>query len=65
MAKQTVFHDKDNELKCYINKDNKLYMEIARIDSGDDPLGWGCVVLEKEDVKDLIKVLREIEKQMD
>ncbi|MBK6771240.1 MAG: hypothetical protein IPG78_03655 [Ignavibacteria bacterium] len=65
MPKQTVFHDKDNEMKCHINKDGKCYIEVGPQNHEDDPYYCGCIILDKLDVKELIKTLKEIDKQME
>jgi len=65
MPKQIVFQDKDNEMKFYVNSKNQLYVEIARQNSGDDPIGWASIALEKSDVKEMIKALKEAEKQLE
>lgn len=65
MPKQIVFQDKDNELKCYLNDKGLVYMEIQPQNNENEPYNTGFITLEKSDVKELIKSLKEIEKQMD
>lgn len=63
MAKRTVFNDDDNnELECYLNDKGKVYMSIGQI--GEDIAYSGFITLDKEDVKELIDILKDLEKEM-
>ena len=63
MAKRTVFNDEDNnELECYLNDKGKVYMGIGQ--TGEDIAYSGFITLDKEDVKELIDILKDLEKEM-
>ncbi|MEH7890051.1 hypothetical protein [Elizabethkingia meningoseptica] len=63
MAKRIVFNDEDNnELECYINQYGKVYIAIGQI---DDNIQNGYITLDKEDVRELIEILSDLETQME
>jgi len=57
-----IYTDKENELQAYINSDNKCFIEISQ--TSEEIFGTGFIVLEAEDVKELIKDLQIILKQI-
>jgi len=57
-----IYTDKENELQAYINSDNKCFIEISQ--PSEEMFGTGFIVLETEDVKELIKDLQIILKQI-
>ena len=57
-----IYTDKENELQAYINSDNKCFIEISQ--PSEEMFGTGFIVLEAEDVKELIKDLQIILKQL-
>jgi hypothetical protein len=57
-----IYTDKENELQAYINSDNKCFIEISQ--PSEEMFGTGFIVLEAEDVKELIKDLQIILKQI-
>lgn len=64
MPSRTVFNDTDNnEMDCYINDKGKLYISVGQ--TGEDAMYSGYITLDKEDVQKLIKVLTEIESNME
>ncbi|WP_404985263.1 hypothetical protein ACI513_18685 [Chryseobacterium sp. M5] len=63
MPKRTVLYDEDNnELECYINQNNKVYIGIGE---NNDNTNFGYITLNKEDVKELIEMLSDLEKEME
>ncbi|MGK6342966.1 hypothetical protein ACMGDK_12050 [Chryseobacterium sp. DT-3] len=63
MPKRTVLYDKNNnELECYINQDNKVYIGVG---PNNDNMQFGYIALDKEDVRELIKMLSDLEKEME
>ncbi|WP_343610222.1 hypothetical protein [Chryseobacterium oranimense] len=63
MPKKTVLYDKDNnELECYINQDNKVYIAVG---PNNDDVQFGYITLDKQDVGELIKMLSDLEKEME
>lgn len=64
MATRTVFNDTDNnEMDCYLNDKGKLFISVGQ--TGEDQMYNGFIILDKEDVHKLIKVLTEIEADME
>ncbi|GJQ33897.1 MAG: hypothetical protein HBSAPP04_27360 [Ignavibacteriaceae bacterium] len=64
MATRTVFNDTDNnEMDCYLNDKGKLFISVGQ--TGEDQMYNGFITLDKEDVQKLIKVLTEIETDME
>ncbi len=64
MSIKKVFVDSDqNELQCYVNTQGKLFIEASS--DKDDIYYKGYVALEKEDVDELIKELRQCREDMD
>lgn len=62
MAKRIIFSDEDdNELECYINQKGKLYIAAGQ----KDDVQFGYITLDKEDVNELIKMLSDLEEQME
>jgi hypothetical protein len=57
-----IYTDKENELQAYINSDNKCFIEISQ--PSEEMFGTGFIVLEAQDVKELIKDLQIILKQI-
>jgi hypothetical protein len=57
-----IYTDKENELQAYINSDNKCFVEISQ--PSEEMFGTGFIVLEAQDVKELIKDLQIILKQI-
>lgn len=51
----------DNALECYLNAQNKAYLNIFKKLNCDD---FNCIVLGKDEIKELIMVLGEIERKM-
>jgi len=63
MATRIVFSDMDNnEMDCYVNDKGRLYVGISQ--RGEDIAGSGYITLDKEDVKQLIKILTDAQKEM-
>ncbi len=63
MATRTVFSDENgNEMDCYINDKGKVFISAG--ETGVDGIHNGFITLDKEDVKQLIKILSELEKEM-
>ena len=63
MAQRTVFEDENNnELDCYLNDKGKVFIQVG--EAGGDIREKGYIVLDKDDVNGLIKLLTEIEKDM-
>jgi len=63
MAQKTVFLDQNNnEMECYLNSEGKLYISVGQ--PSEDIVYNGYITLEKLDVKQLIKILSELEKEM-
>lgn len=64
MATRTVFSDdNNNEMDCYLNDQGKVYINVGQ--TGDDNMYNGFITLEKGDVTQLIKILSELEKEME
>ncbi|MDL5051420.1 hypothetical protein QQ054_36050 [Oscillatoria amoena NRMC-F 0135] len=64
MPTRLVFYDENNnELECYLNSNNELFIQVGEINKEDVQYS-GCITLKKNDVKELIKILTEIEKEM-
>lgn len=64
MATRTVFSDNnDNEMDCYLNDKGQVFVGIRQVN--EDIAHNGFITLEKEDVTELIKMLTELEKEMD
>ena len=63
MATRTVFSDvNSNEMDCYLNTEGKVYIGVG---SADAPEYGSFITLEKEDVGELIKILKALEEQME
>lgn len=63
MPKRTVLYDEDNnELECYVNQNNKVYIGIGE---NSDKINFGYITLNKEDVKELIEMLNDLEKELE
>lgn len=66
MPKRTVFSDEGhNELDCFINTEGKLYLSIDNAETKGDPLQGGYITLDKADTKELIKILQDLESDME
>ena len=64
MAKRTVFSDGDNnELECYLNDKGKVYIGVGQL--GEDIAYNGYITLNRDDIKQLIKILTKLEKEME
>jgi len=64
MATRTVFSDDNsNEMDCYLNDDGKVFISVGQ--TGDDNMYSGFITLDKNDVSQLIKILSELEKEME
>lgn len=64
MPTRLVFYDENNnELECYLNSKNELYIQVGEINKEDIHYS-GVITLKKDDVKQLIKILIELEKEM-
>jgi len=61
MASRKVFSNDGNELECYLNTDNELYIEVGETE-GHFVDAWIC--LDKQDVSELIICLQEYYKEM-
>jgi hypothetical protein len=63
MATKLVFEDEDNnEMNCFLNDKGKVYIGVGQ--RGEDMVYSGYITLNKEDVKQLINILKDCEKQM-
>jgi hypothetical protein len=63
MAVKTVFSDNNsNEMDCYLNDKGQVYISVGQ--TGEDLMYNGFITLDKEDVKQLIKKLTELEAEM-
>ena len=63
MAIKTVFTDEDNnEMECYLNDKNKVYISVGQ--PSEDIVYNGYITLDKEDVGLLIKKLTDLENEM-
>jgi len=63
MATRTVFSDKENnEMDCYLNDKGKVFISVGQ--PGEEIAYNGYIVLDRDDVKRLIKILTELEKEM-
>ena len=64
MATRTVFSDtENNEMECYINQHGKVYIGVSLADG--DGMYSGFITLDKADVTQLIKILSELEEEME
>lgn len=64
MAKKTVFSDEDNnDLECFINHEGKVFIGVGRAD--ESALNSSFITLDKVDVGHLIKILSELESEME
>jgi len=64
MATKTVFLDEENnEMQCYLNNKGKVFISVGQ--ASEDIAYSGFITLDKEDVNQLIKILSEIEKEME
>lgn len=63
MPSRIVFNDtNNNEMECYLNEQGKLYINVGEI--GADGTYSGFITLDKADVQTFIKVLNELEDEM-
>ena len=63
MATRTVFSDRENnEMDCYLNDKGKVFISVGQ--PGEEIAYNGYIVLDRDDVKRLIKILTELEKEM-
>ena len=62
-SKNLVLTNDENELKCWLNNKDFLYIEVGEIDS-EVPYTKGYITLDKDDVSELIKELKSLVKQM-
>jgi|GEM_PF-5092156 len=64
MPIKKVFEDHDgNELECFINSKGKIYIGIGPSDK-DDYMQFGYITLDGQDIKELIKELTQLEKEL-
>jgi hypothetical protein len=64
MALRTVLTDENNnEMECYLNDEGKVYINVG--ESGQDIHYSGYITLNKEDVNHLIKMLTDLESEME
>lgn len=64
MARKTVFEDEnDNEMNCFLNDKGKVYIGVGQ--RSEDMIYSGYITLDKEDVRQLIKILSDCEKEME
>jgi hypothetical protein len=64
MGMRTVFHDNDcNEMSFHVNHENLLYIEVGQFEDGPGHYN-GYIALNKEDVQNLIKKLKELEPEI-
>jgi len=63
MATKLVFEDEDNnEMNCFLNDKGRVYIGVGQ--RGEDMVYSGFITLDKEDVRQLIGILRDCEKEM-
>ena len=62
MAIRLVFEDENNEMECFLNDKGKVYISVN--DKEDKNLN-GYITLDKDDVIELIKILKDAEEQME
>lgn len=63
MATRLVFEDEDNnEMNCFLNDKGKVYIGVGQ--RGEDMVYSGYITLDKEDVRQLINILKDCEKEM-
>lgn len=61
MATRTVFEDNNgNEMDCYINDQGLIYISVGPRNE-DHAYNWGYITLNRNDVQELMKVLKEAE----
>ena len=53
----------NNEMDCYLNKDNLVFMSIGQKD--EDVMNSGYITLTKDDVRELIQLLSTLERTME
>jgi hypothetical protein len=58
MPTTKVFYDESSEMKCYQNDKGDLYIGIF---DKEDEMYFGTIVLKRQDVKELIAELQQIE----
>ncbi|MDO7848095.1 hypothetical protein Q5H92_17145 [Hymenobacter sp. M29] len=64
MATRIIFSDdNDNEMECYLNKEEKVFISVGP--AGDDGMMTGYITLDKGDISQLIDVLSELKKEME
>lgn len=64
MPVRTVFSDENNnEMDCYLNDQGQVYISVGQ--SREDVIYSGFITLNKEDVQQFIKLLTELEKEME
>jgi len=61
MASRKVFSNEGNELECYLNTDNELFIEVGE-ECAHYVDAW--ITLDKQDVSELIICLQEHYKEM-
>lgn len=62
-SKNLVLTNEENELKCWLNTNDFLYIEVGEVNA-EVPYSKGHVTLDKDDVIELIKELKSLVKQM-
>jgi len=63
MATRLVFEDEENnEMDCFLNSKGKVYIKVGQ--KGEDTAYNGFITLGKDDVRQLIIILTECEKEM-
>lgn len=63
MPKRSIYYDEnDNELECYINTNNKVYISIGQ---KDEESQFGYITLDKDDLRELIEELSSLEKNLE
>lgn len=63
MATKLVFEDEDNnEMNCFLNDKGKVYIGVGQ--RGEDMIYSGYITLDKADVRQLISILTDCEKEM-
>ena len=61
---RTVFSDDNgNEMDCYLNDKGKVFINVGK--TAEDNIYSGFITLDKQDVSQLIKMLSELEEQME
>ena len=64
MPTKTLYSDEDNnEMICYLNDKRNLFISVSR--SGENIAYNSLIILNRDDVKQLITTLTELEKEME